>query len=88
MHFPIKRLLTKIEDSYQTYINYYKTHAMATHYGGIVDTSMSNSKHHDMDANDSQGDINDLENIEPTHQAGLKDINLQNRTITPNHQGQ
>ena len=47
---------------------------MATHYGGIDDTSMSNSKHHDMDANDSQADINDLENIEPSHQAGLRDL--------------
>ena len=71
---PIKKLLTKIRDSYQTYINYYKTHAMATYYGGIGDTSMSNSKNHNMDANDSQADINDLENIEPTHWAGLRDL--------------
>ena len=27
-----------------------------------------------MDANDSQADINDLENIEPNHQAGLRDL--------------
>ena len=47
---------------------------MATHYGGIGDTSMSNSKHHDMDANDYQANINDLENIEPNHQAGLRDL--------------
>ena len=47
---------------------------MATHYGKIGDTSISNSKHHDMDANDSQADINDLENIEPTHQSGLRDL--------------
>ena len=73
-HSPIKKLLTKIGDSYQTYINYCKTHAMATCYGGIGDTSMSNSKHHDMDVNDSQGDINDLENIGSTHQAGLRDL--------------
>ena len=64
---PIKKLLTKIGDSYQTYINYYKTHAMATCYSSIDDTSMSNSEHHDIDANDSQADINDLENIEPTN---------------------
>ena len=47
---------------------------MATHCGGIGDALMSNSKHHNMDVNDSQADINDLENIEPTHQAGLKDL--------------
>ena len=45
---------------------------MAIHYGGIGDTSMSNSEHHNMDANDSQADINDLENIVPTHQAALR----------------
>ena len=47
---------------------------MATHYSRIGDTSMSNSEHHNMDANDSQADINYLENIEPTHQAGLRDL--------------
>ena len=47
---------------------------MATHYGGIGDTSMNNSEHHDMDADNYQEDINDLENIEPSHQAGLKDL--------------
>ena len=73
-HSPIKKLLTRNRDSYQTYINYYKTHSIATHYGRIGDTSMSNSEHHDMDANDSQADINDLENMEPTHQAGLRDL--------------
>ena len=30
-HFPIKKLLNKIRDYCQTYINYYKTHTMATH---------------------------------------------------------
>ena len=47
---------------------------MATHYGSIDDTSMNNSEHYNIDANDSQADINDLENIEPTHQAGLRDL--------------
>ena len=73
-HSPIKKILNKIGDSCQTYINYYKTHAMVTHYGGIGDTSMSNSEHHNMDANDYQADTNDLENIEPNHQAGLRDL--------------
>ena len=36
---------------------------MATCYGGIGDTSLSNSEHHDIDASDSQADINDLEDI-------------------------
>ena len=47
---------------------------MATHYGGIGDTSMSNSETHDLDANNYQADINDLENIEHAHQTGLRDL--------------
>ena len=77
-HSPIKKLLNKFGDSCQTYIKYYKTHTMATHYGGIGDTSMNNPKswHMDADIQDNyQEDINDLENIEPDHQAGLKKLN-------------
>ena len=47
---------------------------MATHYGRIGDTSMNNSENLDMDADNYQSDINDLENIEPNHQAGLRDL--------------
>ena len=47
---------------------------MTTCYDGIGDTSMSNSEHLDMDVDDYQADINDLENIEPNHQAGLRDL--------------
>ena len=47
---------------------------MATRYGRIGDTSMNNSENHDMDGDNYQAGINDLENIEPTHQAGLRDL--------------
>ena len=50
---------------------------MATCYGRIGDTSMNNPGSQDMDAdiqNNYQEDINDLENIEPDHQAGLKNL--------------
>ena len=47
---------------------------MATCYGRIGDTSVSNSEHHDMDADGYQADINALENTEPSHQAGLRDL--------------
>ena len=33
-HSPLKKVLNKIEDSYQTYINTYKTHTMASHHRG------------------------------------------------------
>ena len=48
-HSPIKRLFHKLENSIQTYINSHKTHALATHYGGVGDTSMENPETQDMD---------------------------------------
>ena len=33
-HSPLKIVLNNLGNSYQTYINTYKTHAMATHHGG------------------------------------------------------
>ena len=50
---------------------------MATHYGGIGDTSMNNPESYDMDSDNQdnyQEDINDLENIENNHPAGLKHL--------------
>ena len=60
-HSPIKKLFHKLENSIQTYINYHKTHAMATHYGGMGDTSMENPETQDID-NDSQDNFQE-ENI-------------------------
>ena len=34
LHSPLKKVLNKLEDSYQTYVNTNKTHAMATHHRG------------------------------------------------------
>ena len=45
----------------QTYINYHNTHVMATHYGGVGDTSMEDPETQDLD-NTSQDDFQD-ENI-------------------------
>ena len=52
-HSPIKKLFHKLENFVQTYINYHKTHAMATCYGGMGDTSMENPESQDVDS-DSQ----------------------------------
>ena len=48
-HSPIKRLFHKLENSIQTYINYHKTHMMATCYGGVGDTSMEDPETQDLD---------------------------------------
>ena len=63
--FPIKKLLDKLGIPYQTYVNFHKTHAMATHYSGIGDTSMNNPESHDTDSDSQdnyQEDMHDLEN--------------------------
>ena len=47
---PITKLFHKLGNSYQTYINFNKTHAMVTHYGGIGDTSMNDPESQDIDS--------------------------------------
>ena len=46
---PIKRLLNKIENSIHTYINYHKTHAIATHFGAVGNTLVESPKTQDID---------------------------------------
>ena len=77
MHSPLKKVLNKMEDSYQTYVNSYKTHAMATHHGGTgkplqkdSDAQENNVAIHD----GYQADVNDFENITPDHHATLRDL--------------
>ena len=48
----------KLENSIQTYINYHKTHAMATCFGRVGDTSMENPETQDVD-NNSEDDFQD-----------------------------
>ena len=53
---------------------------MATHYGGIGKPLENDSDLQDTNADiqdEYQADINDLENIEPDHQAGLRDLTLE-----------
>ena len=47
---PIKKLFHKLESSIQTYINYHKTHTVATCYGGMGDTSMENPESQDVNS--------------------------------------
>ena len=74
---PLKKVLNKIEDSYQTYVNSYKTHTMATHNGG---TGKPSEKYSDPQKNDVaihneyQVDASDFENIEPDHHVRLRNL--------------
>ena len=60
---PLKKVLNKIEDSYQTYINSYKTHAIATHHGGRDTPSEKDSDPQEITVtihNEYQADVNDF----------------------------
>ena len=46
---PIKRLFNKLENSIHTYINYHKTHTVATCFGGVGNTPMENPKTQEVD---------------------------------------
>ena len=55
----------------------YKTHTMATSYGGIGKPSEKDSDPQENDVtihNEYQEDINDFENIEPDHHEKLRDL--------------
>ena len=72
---PLKTVLKKLGDSYQTYVNTYKTHAMATHHGGAGQPL-------DMDPNlpeqgtdilsDHLEDMDNFENVEHENHMTLK----------------
>ena len=53
-HSPIKKLFHKLKSSIQIYINYGKTHAMATHYSRMGDTSMENPESQDVYSNSQE----------------------------------
>ena len=64
------KLLNNIEDSYQTYINTYKTHTMATHHGGTGQPSEKDPNLQEQDVNvpnEYQEDVDDFENVEHEH---------------------
>ena len=76
-HSLLKKVLNKIEDSYQTYINSYKTHTMATHHGGTGKPSEMDSDPQENNVtihDEYQADINYFENIEPDHHAKLREL--------------
>ena len=64
---PLKKVLNKIEDSYQSYANAYETHAMATCHGGRGKPSEKDSDPQENNVaihDEYQADINEFENID------------------------
>ena len=56
-HSSIKRLLNRL-NSIHTYVNYHKTHAMATCFGGVGDTPVEDHRTQEAD-NVSEGESQD-----------------------------
>ena len=77
MHSPLKKVLNKLRDSYQTYIDIYKTHTMTTCHGGICQPLEMdpNPQVQDIDIpNDYQEDIDVFENVEHENHVWLKEL--------------
>ena len=76
-HSLLKTVLTEVENSYQTYVNMYKTHTMATCHGGTGQPLEKNLNPKDQDINipsDYQHeDIDDFENVENEYHTQFRD---------------
>ena len=76
-HSPLKKVLNKLGDSYQAYVNMYKMHMMTTHHGGTGQPSEMDpiSQAQDIDIpNDYPEDMDDFENIEHENNMQLKEL--------------
>ena len=77
MYSLLKKVLNKLGDPYQTYINMYKTNMMTTHQGGTGQPLEMdpNPQAQDIDIpNDYQEDIDDFENVEHENHMWLKEL--------------
>ena len=57
LHSPIKKLFNRLH-SLHTYVNYHKTHNMATHFGGVSNTPVEDTRTQDTD-NGSESEYQD-----------------------------
>ena len=77
-HSVLKNVLTKLENSYQTYVNTYKTHTKATHHRGTGQPLEKDLNPQDQDIDipiDYQHDnIDDFENVENENHTQLRDL--------------
>ena len=83
MHSLLKKVLTRLGDSYQTYVNMYKIHTMATYHIGTGQPSDMdpNPQTQDIDIpNDNQEDIDDFENIKHENHM-IRGINKWTRSL-------
>ena len=74
---PLKKVLNKLGDSYQTYVNMHKAHMMATHHGGTGQPSEKdpNPQEQDIDipSDYQHEEIDNFENVENEYHMQLKE---------------
>ena len=74
---PLKTVLNKLGDSYQAYINTYKTHAMATCHRGTGQPLDRDTAQHTQDTdipNNYHEDMDNFENVEQENHTNLKTL--------------
>ena len=95
LHSPFKTVLNKLGDSYQTYVNTYKTHAMASCHGGTGQPLERDPSPHEQDTDNlceyHHEDMDNFENVEHENHTTLKALtrrldHLQHRVETAESQ--
>ena len=75
-HSLLKSVFNKIGDSYQMYVNSYKTHAMATCHGGtgqpLEENPVPHEQDNDIPTKHHDEDIDNFENVEHESHTTLK----------------
>ena len=78
-HSPPKKVFNKLGDSYQTYVNTYETHTMATYHQGTGQPLEEDPRPQEQDIDiphDYQHeDIDNFENVENENHTQLRDLN-------------
>ena len=75
LHSPFKKVLNKLRDSYQTYVNTYKTHTMATHHGGTgIPLVAANPPHTENDLVPPYDHQEEIDNKEQDENTQLKEL--------------
>ena len=78
LHSPLKSVFNKIGDSYKTFINSYKTDAMATHQRGTGQSLEETSAHGEQDSHilteQHHEDMDNFENLEHENHTTLKTL--------------
>ena len=78
LHSLLKTVLIMLGDSYQTYLNTYKTHAIATHHGDAGEPLDRDSAPHehgtDAPSNYNHEDMDNFKNVEHENYTTLKTL--------------